>query len=99
RFLPGKAADDSRRRSRCFPHCKSGRGRQRVYGRQQGDMQWMTIRVLFAAEIDEGRDACDSDCGIEHPFTPNAAERVRYDHTTSQLTGKFICRLVGIIGE
>src|SRR5437867_11955267 len=62
-------------------------------------MQWMTMRVLFAAEIDEGRDACDSDCGIEQPFTPNAAERVRYDHTTSQLTGKFICRIIGILGE
>src|SRR5213593_3317659 len=94
---PRKSANQHRRRSGSFSHNQSGRSRQAIGGRKQGYLQWMTIAVMLAAEIDERRHAGDSNHSIHEPLTPDSAECVRYNDPASENARQFASGTVWIL--
>src|SRR4030095_5618330 len=59
----------------------------------------MTARVVLTAEVDEWRNAGDPNCSIDQSFAPDAAERVRYDDSTSKNPSQLASRTIRLPRE
>src|SRR5262245_27826222 len=59
----------------------------------------MTARVVHTAEVDKWRNARDPNCSIDQSFAPDAAERVRYDDSTSENPSQLASRTIRIPWE
>src|SRR4051794_5159121 len=59
----------------------------------------MAIGVLYSTQIDEGRDARDSDGCVDEAFTPGAAEGVRNDNAAPESPRKLACGAVRVFWQ